>query len=58
VESKPKTPVAQVVPQRKKTKEEIVAALAAAGGKTSVAARMLGVPRTTLYRWMEEYGLK
>jgi len=41
VESKPKTPVAQVVPQRKKTKEEIVAALelislAARVGRASV----------------------
>jgi len=40
------------------TEEEIVAALAKAGGRVQAAALMLGVPRTTLRNWMTDYGLR
>ena len=38
-------------------REAIVAALAAAGGVVSVAARALGLHRTQLYRLMEKHGI-
>jgi DNA-binding NtrC family response regulator len=38
--------------------EKIRAALAAAGGKRSEAARQLGIDRTTLFRLMRKYGIE
>lgn len=39
-------------------REHIVAALARAGGNKAKAARMLGLDRRSLYRRLEEYGIK
>lgn len=39
-------------------KERILQALKQADGNRRIAARLLGIGRTTLYRKMEEYGLK
>jgi DNA-binding NtrC family response regulator len=41
----------------KKTKGEIEAVLAASGASVRGAALALGVPRSTLQRWMKEYGM-
>jgi transcriptional regulator of acetoin/glycerol metabolism len=40
------------------TAEQLRAALAAAGGSKSEAARRLGIDRTTLYRLLERLGVE
>jgi transcriptional regulator of acetoin/glycerol metabolism len=41
-----------------RTREDLEAALAAAGGNVSAAARSLGLHRTQLYRMLEKHGLR
>ena len=43
---------------KEREKERIMQALEQSGGNRQVAARILGIGRTTLYRKMMEYGLK
>jgi DNA-binding NtrC family response regulator len=50
----PKSPVISIPESERQT---ISTALAASGGGRAVAARMLGIGRTTLYRKMKEYGM-
>lgn len=50
----PKSPVISIPESERQT---ISAALVAAGGARTAAARMLGIGRTTLYRKMKEYGM-
>ncbi|MGO9258673.1 MAG: sigma-54 interaction domain-containing protein [Bryobacteraceae bacterium] len=50
----PKSPVVSLPESERQT---IAAALAASGGGRALAARMLGIGRTTLYRKMKEYGM-
>jgi len=50
----PRSPVISIPESERNT---ITAALAAAGGERTRAARMLGIGRTTLYRKMKEYGM-
>jgi transcriptional regulator with PAS, ATPase and Fis domain len=44
-------------PQTELTKDQVIAALATAGGNVSAAARSLGLHRTQLYRMMERFGI-
>jgi DNA-binding NtrC family response regulator len=54
VEVSPKSPVISIPESERQT---ISAALLAAGGGRTRAAKMLGIGRTTLYRKMKEYGM-
>jgi transcriptional regulator with PAS, ATPase and Fis domain len=45
-------------PALKLGKEEIIAALAQAGGNKKKAAQMLGIGRATIYRYLDHYNLK
>ena len=45
-------------PARKLGKEEIITALAQAGGNKKKAAQLLGVGRATIYRYLDHYNLK
>jgi two-component system response regulator HydG len=50
----PRKPAADKVPNR----EELCQAIAAAGGRKGEAARMLGVSRVTLWKWLKNHNLK
>jgi two-component system response regulator HydG len=39
-------------------RERVIQALAEAGGKKSAAAKILGVSRVTLWKWLKDYDLK
>jgi len=45
-------------PSLKLGKEEIITALASAGGNKKKAARLLGIGRATIYRYLDHYHLK
>ena len=51
-------PPATLEEARKREKEEILAALAETSWNRLEAARKLGMPRRTLYRRMQEYGIQ
>jgi len=51
-------PISKPGPSLKFAKEEIIAALAEAGGNKKKAARILGIGRATIYRYLEHYHLK
>jgi transcriptional regulator with PAS, ATPase and Fis domain len=51
-------PAAPAAPVVERTREDLEAALAAAGGNVSAAARSLGLHRTQLYRMLEKHGLR
>ncbi len=50
-------PAAAAAPIRELDRDQLVAALAAAGGNVSGAARALGLHRTQLYRLLDRHGL-
>jgi len=51
-------PASRPGPPRKFSKEEIITALAEAGGNKKKAARLLGIGRATIYRYLDQYNLK
>lgn len=51
-------PVSKPGPALKFTKEELLTALAEAGGNKKKAAELLGIGRATIYRYLEHYHLK
>jgi transcriptional regulator with PAS, ATPase and Fis domain len=53
----PSAPAPTPASQQEITKEQVTAALTAAGGNVSAAARALGLHRTQLYRMMERFGI-
>jgi DNA-binding NtrC family response regulator len=63
---RPSEPVLQVKPDRKKRKEDrlkeereqLVRALAEANGNKTIAARALGIPRSTLLSKLQRHGLQ
>ena len=44
-------------PSRDKDREQILAALQRTGGHRTQAARLLGISRATLYRWLDDLGI-
>ena len=55
---KPTSPISFSLRNDEEEKERIMRALKQANGNRSVAAKLLGIGRTTLYSKLEEYGLK
>lgn len=56
--TKPTSPVSFALRNDAEDKERILRALKQANGNRKVAAKLLGIGRTTLYSKLEEYGLK
>jgi transcriptional regulator of acetoin/glycerol metabolism len=47
-----------VVPIDAAIREQVERALAASGGNRTKAASLLGIPRTTLYVYLDRFGLR
>ena len=57
-ETRPLPAPSDIRPMEEVEKRTIEEALAAANGNVSVVIRKLGIPRTTLYRKLRQYGIK